>query len=162
MQTVSTAIRQGRWEQAQAEAAASAEIMARLSRIEAAGRCVSHFDLDKDVTLKGERFFVSVFAEGGEIALTFTSYERSARVAVEIINGRTTYRHISHARRALVTTAGDVFVEIGGAVCLYARKYEEGAREILGRLEALGLWRAARATYKADTLAATEMFAAAA
>ena len=150
MQASSTSIRQTRWQTVQVEMAASAEIMARLTQIERAGRCVSHFGLEKDVTLKGERFFVSILASGGEIALTFTSYERSARMTEEVVNGQTVYRRISHSRRALVTAAGAVFVEVDGHVCLYARKYEAGAREILTRLEALGLWQA-EATYPAAT-----------
>lgn len=151
MEATPRTIRNTRWAQQQAEAAASAEIIARLDALAAKGKCVSHTDLDKDVFIQGkadakaEKYFASIFSEGGEVAFMFTSYERIGAETVEaIIEGRTTYARTAHSRRVLVTATGDVFTEVDGRISLYAKKYEDAAREMLGRLYQLGLWRAAR------------------
>ncbi len=150
MQATSRTIRNTRWEHTQAEAAASARVIARLDALTHKGKSLSHLDLDKDVTVRAkdggaERYFASIFAEGGEVALVFTSYERfSGEVIEAIIDGRTTYAAASHRRRVLVTATGDVLTEVDGRISLYAKKYEDAAREILGRLYRLGLWRARR------------------
>ncbi len=150
-QTVPRTIRNTRWAHSQAEAAASAEIIARLDSLARTGRCASHPGLDKDVEIKSakdekwEKYFASIFLENGEVAITFTSYERMSAAVVEaVIDGRTTYARASHSRRVLVTTTGDVFTEVDGRISLYAKKYEDAAREMLGRLYRVGLWKASR------------------
>lgn len=150
-QVASRTIRNTRWAHSQAEAAASAEIIARLDSLARTGKCASHPSLDKDVDIKGakdarsEKYFASIFLENGEAALTFTSYERmSAGVVEAIIDGKTTYARTSHSRRVLVTATGDVFVEVDGRISLYAKKYEDAARTMLGRLYRAGLWKASR------------------
>ncbi len=148
MQATSTNIRTQRWEAIQAETAAAAEVAAKLNGIERSGRCVNHFNLDNDVEAKGEKFLVTIMRDGNEIALTFTSYTRlTGRQVEDIIDGRTTHGAVSHTRRALVTAAGHVFVEVDGRLALTPNKYEKAAQEMLARLGALGLWRADRTAY---------------
>lgn len=155
MQATSTAIRQQRWSAGRAETEAAAEVGARLTAIERGGRHLVHVDLDKTAVMRdGEKFAVSVQADNnsqdgsGELALVFTSYTRTTgRQVRQMIEGRETYAGVSHGRRALVTAAGHVWVEVDGRLALSANKYERAAREILARLTALGLWRADRLAY---------------
>lgn len=164
MQATSTAIRRQRWGVGRAETEAAAEVGARLTAIERGGRHLAHVDLDKNVAVKdGERFAVTVQADGGELALVFTSYTRTTgRQVRQMIEGRETFGGVSHGRRALVTAAGHVWVEVDGRLALRANKYEGAAREILARLTALGLWRADRLAYTSAAQSKIKTFADAA
>lgn len=150
MQATSTTIRTQRFSKVQAENEAAAEVAARLSAIEQDGRTINMagLDMDSEMTLKGEKFLVTLAKLNGELAVTFTSFVRVTGRQVEaIIEGRTTYAQASHNRRVLVTAAGHIWVEVDGRLALSPNKYEAATREILARLSALGIWQADKTAY---------------